>query len=129
MTLLIVDDEIAARDTLQDFFEDEGYGVAVASNGREALERLSSVGHVCAVVLDLLMPEMNGEELIEAMRNDPRFASIPIVIITSDPSRAPGGLLTLQKPLRLDVLFKAVSRFCPPPKRGGGTRTRDGAEP
>lgn len=129
MTLLIVDDEIATRETLQDFFEDEGYSVAVAANGRQALERLSSVGPVCAVVLDMLMPEMNGEELLEAMRNDPRFMEIPVVIVTSDPSRAPRGLPTLQKPLRLDALLGAVSRYCPPPKRSGGTGDRDGAEP
>lgn len=110
MTVLIVDDEIALRDTLRDAFEDEGFEVAVASNGREALERLAGE-QIRAVVLDLVMPVMGGAEVIEAMGKDPRLAAIPVVVVTSDPTRAPAGHVTFQKPLKLDVLIDAVARL------------------
>jgi CheY-like chemotaxis protein len=114
MTLLIVDDETATRDTLQDVFEDEGYTVAVASDGREAMDLLPKLESVCLVILDLVMPRMTGEELVEAMRGDPRFASVPVLVITSDPSRAPAGLTTFRKPLKLDVLIETVGKYCAP---------------
>jgi CheY-like chemotaxis protein len=112
MKVLIVDDEIAMRDTLRDVLEDEGFAVEVASNGREALDQLSKVGHVCAIILDLIMPEMSGQELLEAMGAEARLASIPVVIVTSDPTHAPAGRLTFRKPLRLDKIVDTVSKLC-----------------
>jgi len=120
MKVLIVDDEIAMRDTLRDVLEDEGFAVEVASNGREALDQLSKIGHVCAIILDLIMPEMSGPELLEAMRAEARLASIPVVIVTSDPTRAPPGRLTFRKPLRLDKVVDAVSKLCPRSREVGG---------
>lgn len=113
MKVLIVDDEIATRDTLMDVLEDEGFSVAVASNGREALDQLSISGPVCAIILDLVMPEMSGPELLAAMGAEARWASIPVVIVTSDPTQAPPGRLTFRKPLRLDKVVDAVSKLCP----------------
>ena len=112
MKVLIVDDEIATRDTLRDVLEDEGFAVEVASNGREALDQLSKIGQVCAIILDLIMPEMSGQELLQAMAAEARFASIPVVIVTSDPTRAPPGRLTFRKPLRLDKIVDTVSKLC-----------------
>ena len=112
MTVLIVDDEIDARDTLRDLFEDEGYAVDVAGNGREGLDQLATVADVRVVILDLHMPEMTGEEMLAAMRAEPRYAAIPVIIVTSDPRRAPSGVLTFTKPLRLDALLAAVTRLC-----------------
>ena len=113
MKVLVVDDEIATRDTLKDVLQDEGFAVEVASNGREALDHLSRIGPVCAIILDLIMPEMSGQELLAAMGAEARWASIPVVIVTSDPTRAPPGRLTFRKPLRLDVIIDTVSKLCP----------------
>ncbi len=112
MKVLIVDDEIATRDTLRDVLEDEGFAVEVASNGREALDQLAKIGHVCAIILDLIMPEMSGQELLEAMGAEARLATIPVVIVTSDTTRAPAGRTTFRKPLRLDNIVDTVSKLC-----------------
>lgn len=113
MTVLLVEDEIPTRDTLRDVLQDEGYKVAVAGNGQEALDQLSSVGDVCVILLDLMMPVMDGLQLLAAMRSDSRFTSTPVLIITSDPTSAPVGVPTLPKPLDLDTLLAAVTDLCP----------------
>jgi CheY-like chemotaxis protein len=112
MKVLIVDDEDGIRDTLRDAFEDEGYAVAVAADGIEALQQLATVEKPCAVILDLVMPEMDGNQVWDAMQADPDLAAIPVVITTSDPSRAPRGILTMRKPVDLGLLIATVGMFC-----------------
>jgi two-component system, chemotaxis family, chemotaxis protein CheY len=113
MTVLIVDDEPDIRETLRDAFQDEGYHVVVAGNGVEALaklEHLRSFHRELLVVLDLVMPRMSGNEVLAAMQADPRLASVPVIVVTSDPSQAPDGVLTIRKPLRLKLLIDTVAK-------------------
>lgn len=114
MDILIVEDEADARETLREAFEDEGYSVTVASNGAEALATLGRIQAPNVVVLDLLMPVMNGNQVYEAMQRDPRLARVPVLITTSDPSRAPSGVLVMRKPLNLQRLFDAVRSLLVP---------------
>jgi len=86
MRVLVVEDQADIRDTLRDALEDEGYVVAVASNGATALDQLFRWTEPCVVVLDLIMPTMSGLELLTAMGCDGRLASIPVIAVTSDPS-------------------------------------------
>lgn len=111
-TVLVVDDEPDIRDTLRDVLEDEGYRVVVASNGREALALLTGGPAPSVVVLDLLMPIMNGNDLYEAMRADPNLSEIPIIVSTSDPSRAPTGALLMNKPFDLDRMLAVIESLC-----------------
>ena len=108
-TVVIVDDEQDIRDTLRDAFEDEGYAVATAANGEEALELLRQTGRPCAVIVDIIMPVMSGVELCAALHADAALADIPVVVSTSDPSRAPAGVLIMRKPIDLDRLIAAVA--------------------
>lgn len=110
--ILIVEDEADIRDSLRDAFEDEGYVVHCAANGLEALQALRGLERPCAVVLDLVMPVMTGNELYEAMQADPRLADIPVIVSTSDPSRAPRGVLLLRKPIDLRTMLTAVQALC-----------------
>jgi CheY-like chemotaxis protein len=64
------------------------------------------------VVLDLLMPVMNGEEMLAAMRDEPAFADLPVVISTSAPERAPAGLPVLTKPLDIDAFVRCIRERC-----------------
>lgn len=112
MTVLIVDDEDGIRETLHDVFQDEGYDVAVASNGFEAMEQLRSLPKTCVVILDIVMPGMDGVEVWNAMQSDPRLATIPVVVTTSDPSRAPPDVLTMRKPVDLELLVSTIARIC-----------------
>lgn len=112
MKILIVDDEPDIRDSLAEFFEDEGFTVERAANGREALTILESPELPRAVILDLRMPLMDGTELYRIMQADVRLASVPVIVSTSDPSQAPSGVLIMRKPINLARLLEAVRQYC-----------------
>jgi CheY-like chemotaxis protein len=111
-TVLVVDDEADIRDSLREALEDEGYRVEVAANGREALATLPRLKPPCAIILDMMMPVMNGADFYAAMQADPKFADIPVVVSTSDASRAPSGVFIMKKPLNLDRLLSALTKLC-----------------
>lgn len=112
MTVLIVEDETDIRDTLEEFLTDEGFAVDSAADGAAALEKLEHSEPPCVVILDLLMPRVSGNEVYDKMQEDPRLCKVPVIISTSDPSRAPAGPLVLRKPINLDRLLGAVRRLC-----------------
>jgi CheY-like chemotaxis protein len=132
-TVLIVEDEEDLRASLQDALEDEGYSVVLASNGKEALELLPQLRRPCALVLDIIMPVLSGRELYQTMRADGRFSDIPVLVSTSDPSRAPPGALIMKKPIDLGRLLAVVESFFPrenPPSGGdGGLGQRSPSKP
>jgi CheY-like chemotaxis protein len=108
-TVLVVEDELDIRETLGEFLVDEGYAVELAANGKEALHRLAGLSRPCAVILDIIMPVMSGTELYAAMQADPRLTDIPVVVSTSDPSRAPSGVLIMCKPVDLGRLLTVLA--------------------
>jgi CheY-like chemotaxis protein len=112
--VLIVDDELDFRESLRDAFEDEGYDVATAANGVDALRLLGALPSVSLVILDLVMPELGGVEVYCAMQEDPRLAEIPVIIATSNPSAAPSGAKVMTKPLQLRTLLAEVARRARP---------------
>lgn len=112
--ILIVDDEADIRDSLQEFFEDEGFSVATAANGEEGLAQLRSGPLPCVIILDLLMPVLDGNEMYEKMQADTGLSQVPVIISTSDPRRAPSGVLTMKKPVSLMRLLATVRQFCAP---------------
>ena len=111
--ILIVEDERDLRESLQEYFEDQGYEVATAANGAEALDALAGGEHLpCLVILDLVMPMVSGNEVYDVMQKDPRLSSVPVIVSTSDPSRAPNGVLIMRKPIDLRRLLGAVQQHC-----------------
>ena len=113
--IVVVDDEEAICETLKDVFEEEGYSVEVALNGIEALTLIRGMPEKPGmVILDLLMPRMDGNAVYAAMKSDPTLIDIPVVISTSDPSRAPSGVLIMKKPVDLDVLLDTVRKHADP---------------
>jgi DNA-binding response OmpR family regulator len=111
MTVLVVDDEEEIRDSLRELLEDEGYHVATAADGEGALrcleERLP-----CVVILDLMLPRLDGNAVYERMQRDATFSRVPVIVSTSDPSRAPSGVLIMKKPINLTRLLGAVRQHC-----------------
>ena len=97
-TALIVDDDPAIIDGLSEYLEHDGYGVVGATDGREALALLDSGVRPDVIVLDLLMPGMDGWDFRMAQLNKPSLASIPVVIISA--SGFSGA--TIRKQLRVD---------------------------
>jgi CheY-like chemotaxis protein len=112
-TIVIVDDEETLCEALRDVLEDEGYFVEVAGNGVEAMALIDRMPlPPCLVILDLSMPRMDGNAVYAALKADPILASIPVVISTSNPSRAPSGVPVLKKPVDLVALLETVRENC-----------------
>jgi two-component system chemotaxis response regulator CheY len=92
MNALIVDDSRAIRRILSGMLTDIGFAVAEASHGKEALAHLqahaASASRPHLVLVDWNMPEMNGLELVQAVRRDDRFASIPLMMVTTETEMA-----------------------------------------
>ena len=110
-TIVVVDDEETICETLKDVLEEEGYTVACAGDGVEALSLLRAMTVLPRmVILDLLMPRMDGNAVLTTIRADPVLADVPVVISTSDPSRAPSGVLIMRKPVDLDMLLDTVKK-------------------
>jgi two-component system, chemotaxis family, chemotaxis protein CheY len=112
-TVLLVEDEEELRDMMREALELNGYRVVAAQDGQEALDAIPSIEHLCMVLLDLMMPGMNGWDFFEKMRERPELASVPVVVHSSAPSRAPVGVTrVLQKPLQFDRLISVVHEYC-----------------
>jgi two-component system, chemotaxis family, sensor kinase CheA len=84
--VLVVDDQFTVRELQRSILHAAGYRVGVARDGREALEELGSKGDYDMVVTDLQMPEMDGLELLAAIRSDPQRTHLPVVMVTSHAS-------------------------------------------
>lgn len=117
--VLVVDDDPDICETLQTVLEVSGYRVAAAGNGREALRTLRSGVRPCLVLLDLMMPVMNGLEFRAEQSSDPAIAAVPVVVVSGDHGVAEKatamGLEGLSKPIDIDDLLQVVGRFCGPP--------------
>ncbi len=111
-TVLVVDDEADLRDSLQDLLEAHGFAVAVAGNGEEALAVFERIARPCFILLDLVMPVMDGWEFLRERERRPAVAAVPVIIATSAPDRAPSGYPLLAKPIDLTYLLEEVRRLC-----------------
>ena len=118
--ILLVEDDSALRDVLADILTDEGYEVDCATNGREALDRLSGdAPSPDLIVLDLLMPVMDGWAFRDAQRKSPRLSRIPTVVLSA--SYPPDGRrirsleaeAVLSKPVGMERLLGALERLLP----------------
>jgi CheY-like chemotaxis protein len=114
--VLIVEDDESAREALAAFLQAEGYPVVEAANGREALDRLQrdSIG---VILLDLMMPVMDGWEFRAAQIRDPTLARVPVMVITADASARSramslGAQEYMTKPIQFGRLLEFVGRHC-----------------
>src|SRR5262249_21242039 len=89
---------------------DEGYAVLEAANGLEGIERLQEAGSPSLVLLDLWMPVMDGWQMLETLRKDPKLNKIPVIVISAagGTSQPEGAVAFLKKPVRLEQLLTAV---------------------
>ena len=111
-SVLVVEDDDAIRSSLADALRDEGWSVDVGCHGLEGLERLQSGSLPTVIVLDLMMPLMNGQEFMDALRQDPARANIPVIQISAGSNTAlPGVAARLDKPFRIERLLHLLSTF------------------
>jgi CheY-like chemotaxis protein len=110
--VLIVDDDPDLLDVTSFVIENEGMAVETARNGEEALAVLCSGRLPALVLLDLMMPVMNGWEFLAAVANDPALQGVPVVVLTAaEHAQVPGALEVLSKPMDLKVLLRVVERY------------------
>jgi CheY-like chemotaxis protein len=109
--ILIVDDEQDLLDVTSFVLESEGFRVKTAKNGVEALELLGSGTRPDLVLLDMMMPVMNGCEFLEVRSRSQTLCSIPVVMLTAAGTTSiPGAVEVLRKPFDLGVLVTVVER-------------------
>src|SRR5215831_6510321 len=119
MRVLLVDDDASSVDALSELLKLAGHDVVCADNGRQALDRLHEKNGYCVILLDLMMPVMNGYEFREEQLKDPAIASIPVIVISAD-GRARekaaqlGSGRFFQKPLSPPELLRAIREYCVP---------------
>ncbi|HEY0712465.1 MAG TPA: response regulator [Polyangia bacterium] len=116
--VLIVDDDEGIRAALSQALADEGYPVLAAEHGAEALDVLrTSEPRPCLILLDMMMPVMDGRQFIERKLTDPSLRDVPVVVVTADGRAVKNASElaaadVLAKPISLDQLLLAVQRFC-----------------
>lgn len=115
-TILIVDDEPDTRMLLAELLEAEGYDVVTVADGVKALEYLGAAATLpYLILLDLVMPNMDGWQFIEARSHERRFASIPVVLISGqvnarETARSLGLASYIEKPITMASLREVLAR-------------------
>jgi CheY-like chemotaxis protein len=113
--ILVVEDEFGIADVLASALTDSGHNVLIAINGKQGLERLKE-SHPELVLLDFMMPVLDGPAMVRAMRTDAELRAIPIVIMSSLPESAIAEAVSgmydgfIRKPFRLRVVNEMVNR-------------------
>jgi CheY-like chemotaxis protein len=121
--VLVVDDDPDICEAIELILGSRGYRVVTAESGTEALRMLRAGETPCLILLDLMMPVMNGLQFRDEQVRDPALAAIPVVMISAGgdvtAKAAAVGLKGLLKPIDLDVLIAEIERFGCVPERGG----------
>lgn len=116
--VLLVEDDIDVREAIVEILEDHDYQVRGVSNGAEALQVLRAKGVVpCVILLDIMMPVMDGTEFRDRQLADPELRSIPVIVLSAQGNaRAVAANMKattfLPKPVDMDALLGAVATYC-----------------
>src|SRR4051812_23944278 len=115
--VLLAEDDLELREILQDILEDEGYDVIPAADGRQALDYLrisrSSPEAPSLLILDLVMPIVNGWEVLDAIQNEPSL-QLPVIVVSASGGSPPstGVAVFLRKPFNLFDLLNTIHARC-----------------
>jgi len=120
--VLVVEDDPDIRGTVKDLLQAEGYEVFEAENGRSGLQMLETVARPCLILLDMMMPVLDGHGFMELLRSDEALVSIPVVVVSAGPASARGTQGFIRKPFDLDQLVDVVKQYC-------GSAPDDGTAP
>lgn len=115
-TILLVEDEQGIRETLQFALELRGFKVVTAANGKEGMDQLEKTPTPGLILLDLMMPVMNGWEFVEQLEKSQVYAEIPVVLVTAYTDQAAKlkekVKRILSKPADLQVLYEVAKKWC-----------------
>jgi CheY-like chemotaxis protein len=113
--VLLVEDNDDVREMMALALELAGHDVVLAANGREALVRLRERPRPCVILLDLMMPVMNGWEFRQALYSEPALRDVPVVVVSAvneDLARQAGATAYLPKPIDIDRMLEIVAENC-----------------
>lgn len=113
-SILVVEDDPDIRSALIELLESEGYKTKSASNGQEALQELEHSSKPCLVLLDMMMPIMNGREFLDVIMRDSHLAPIPVIVVSAiaDKVSTDGAQGFIKKPIDIDTILEVVSQYC-----------------
>jgi CheY-like chemotaxis protein len=117
--ILVVDDEEMIRDSLIEYLDENGYRAVGAVDGRDALTKLADPGRrPCLILLDLMMPIMDGKTFRARQLLDPELARIPVIVLSAYQGVAKWASDLklpdhLAKPFKLEDLLRLVHKHCP----------------
>jgi CheY-like chemotaxis protein len=116
-TILVVEDDLAICNAIKQALEIEGFRVSIAEDGKRALKTLETLSTPCLILLDLMMPIMNGWEFLEEIKKRGHLlATIPIVItsaaLDAEKTASEKAQGFIKKPIDLDLLVSAVHKYC-----------------
>ena len=114
--ILVVEDNDDVREMMAVTLELEGHEVATAVNGQDALQKLHQGQKPCVILLDLMMPVMNGWEFRSALERDPELCDVPVVVVSAlaggEMAQRTHAAAYLPKPVDMDELLDLVCDFC-----------------
>lgn len=106
--VMLIEDDVDAREGMRLLLSGAGYRVIASDEGRKALE-LASVTRPSVVVLDLVTPGMNGWEFLSRRGDEPALASVPVVVVTGEPTEVlAGAAAVLHKPVEPQLLLRTL---------------------
>jgi len=118
--ILVIDDEALVRSMMCDGLAAAGYAVSAASSGEEALQVVQADRPEC-ILLDIMMPDLDGYDTCAALKADPRTASIPVLLVSAttdarvmEQAKRVGAATVLRKPVRMDELQRVISHVLHP---------------
>jgi CheY-like chemotaxis protein len=112
--ILIVEDDLSIRETMSELLTAEGYRVFAAPDGEVGLRLLEAIPRPCLVLLDLLMPVINGWDFMKFKNQDYKVATIPVVAMTatSKISNINGVERIIKKPVNLELFLRIIENYC-----------------
>jgi anti-anti-sigma factor len=111
-SILIIEDDAAARDALKRILEHNGYTVACAADGQQALDWLRASKPPALILLDLMMQGMDGWQFRKEQVTDPALAEIPVVVVSSADDMPAGAAAYISKPVHVEQLLDAIRQHC-----------------
>ena len=116
-TVLVIDDDREVRESLRTLLQLDGYKVKTARDGQHALEQLRGGLRPCIILLDLMMPAMDGQHFRAEQLRDPQFAHIPVVVLSGhyDPQQnaaSLGAAAYLRKPADINMVLRLIEAHC-----------------
>ncbi|MFL5786079.1 MAG: response regulator [Bacteriovoracaceae bacterium] len=129
-SILVVEDDDDIRTAMIDVLESEGYHATAATNGKEALDFLHQSKKPCLVLLDMMMPIMNGREFLDKVKEDTYLAPIPVLVVSAiaDKTNTNGAVGFIKKPVDIDMVLKIVNRYCSDAMKSSGVPRSSGEE-